>query len=367
MKRLYVRFALSFLLVTSLVIVSATILIVTQTHIHFLEYQEQAKDMSLNLTLFDYHFEQAIIQTILWTSLIGLILIALLTLLVSKWITKPLIEMKKIAAQMAKGDLGIRLTVKGQDEVAELGHSLNDLAEQLKTQERLRKEMTADIAHELRTPLAILKSHLEAMRDGVWTAGSDRLASCCEDVNRLHYIVGDLEQLTALEAPDFKLQIAEENLPDIISGVARSIQNRMTAKNISFQQDVPERFSVQTDRRRFEQILMNLLTNAVNYTPEGGSIHLKVNLLDDSYMIQIQDTGAGIDEADLPHIFERFYRANKARGRLTGGSGLGLTIVQRLVQRHGGSITVSSIRNIGTTFTLTFPVHTTDTAHTRNE
>ncbi|OCT13661.1 two-component sensor histidine kinase [Paenibacillus pectinilyticus] len=356
MRGLYARIAIAFICVASGVLLISTIAFVWATYYHFSMYQKQTMDAPMNAPTFGTHFEQALIQSVLISAIIGILLAVVLSLFVAKRITAPLIHMKEIAEQMANGDLAVRTAVRGNDELTDLGGSLNHLAAQLVQQEHLRKTMTADVAHELRTPLTTLKSHIEAMIDGVWEPTPTRLASCFEEVERLRYLVGDLEQLTEMESPDFKLNLQDESVTSLI-------QHQVEAHMASFEQkgvDLLSRGSsgikANLDRQRLGQILANLLTNALKFTPPGGKVAIDVHEETTHVVVVVSDTGRGIHGDDLPYVFERFYRVDKSRERKTGGSGIGLTIVKKLVEAHGGTIRIESELGIGTTVYIHFPL-----------
>lgn len=311
--------------------------------------------MDMNAPAFDSHFEQALVQSVLWSAILGILLSVLLSLFVAKRITAPLIHMKKIAEQMANGELRSRTTVKGNDEIADLGGSLNHLAEQLMHQEQLRKTMTADVAHELRTPLATLKSHMEAMIDGIWVPTPERLESCYEEIERLRFLVGDLEQLTEMESPHFKLKLQEENVSAIVHRSTEAVRASFDQKGVKLCFEGLTNVEAPIDKQRTSQIVVNLLTNALKFTPPGGKVSVEVKEEQRTAVIVVSDTGTGISEADLPFIFERFYRVDKSRDRQSGGSGIGLTIVKKLVEAHGGTIRIESRVGQGTCAVINLP------------
>ncbi|MDQ0900735.1 MULTISPECIES: cell wall metabolism sensor histidine kinase WalK [unclassified Paenibacillus] len=309
----------------------------------------------MNSPAFDAHFEQALVQSVLWSAILGILLSVLLSLFVAKRITAPLIHMKKVAEQMANGELRARTTVKGNDEIADLGGSLNHLAEQLIHQEQLRKTMTADVAHELRTPLATLKSHMEAMIDGVWMPTPERLESCYEEIERLRFLVGDLEQLTEMESPHFKLKLQEENVSAIVHRNIEASRASFDQKGVNLLFEGLTKVEATLDRQRLGQIVVNLLTNALKFTPQGGKVSVEVKEEEHAVLISISDTGIGMNEDDLRFIFERFYRVEKSRDRKSGGSGIGLTIVKKLVEAHGGTIRMESQLGKGTSVEIHLP------------
>lgn len=286
----------------------------------------------------DYHLEQALVQSIVWTCIASLVLACLLGLYAARRISSPLVVMKKKAQRMALGELEVEIQTEGKDELAELGMSLNDLAKQLKRQEEMRVTMTEDIAHELRTPLATLKSHMRAFEDGIWEPTPERIHSCYEEIERLTQLVGELEELTHMESPAFSLDRTTTNVKELVTQCSYLMQAAFIEKKVCLKILVPGSLELELDRARFIQIMFNLLSNALRHTPPGGEVSVYVYDEINSVLLEVRDTGKGIPEEDLPFIFERFYKGDKSRNRSTGGSGLGLTIVQKLVTAHGGRI-----------------------------
>ncbi|WP_248928344.1 sensor histidine kinase [Paenibacillus hamazuiensis] len=355
MKGLYARIAIACIGIASGVLIISAVTFIIGTHYHLTMYQQQAQDMNITSPAFDTHLEQALVQSVFWTAILGIVLAIVISLFVAKRITSPLIEMKAVAERMAKGELTSRTEVTGRDEIADLGNSLNYLAEQLMLQEQLRKTMTADVAHELRTPIATLKSHMAAMIEGVWDPTPRRLESCYEEIERLRFLVGDLEQLTEVESPNFKLKLKEENIGAVVQHHIEAIQAAYERKGVrlSFRNEANIQASI--DKLRFGQIIANLLSNALKFTPQGEKVAVEIKEQSETFSISVSDSGIGIDEKELPFIFERFYRADKSRDRKSGGSGIGLTIVKKLVEAHGGAIDIQSRVGEGTTFEFRLP------------
>lgn len=354
MKRgLYSRLVIAFIGITSGILLISTISFIISTHYHFTLFQHQAEE--INTAAFDIHFEQALIQSILWTFIISIIIAVIVSLFVAKRITSPLIHMKKIAEQMARGNLHVRTSIHGDDELTDLGHSLNYLAEQLQHQENLRKTMTADVAHELRTPLATLKSHMIAMLDGVWEPTPKRLEACYEEVERLTLLVGDLAKLTEIESPNFKLELQEEDLASIVNQGIEASKAAFFEKGIQLVYKHRNPILLNLDRNRVAQIITNLLSNALKYTQSGGEVSVQIKDDVDAARIIVCDTGIGIKADEIPLVFERFYRGEKSRNRKTGGAGIGLSIVKAIVEAHKGKIDLESIEGKGTEVTVYFP------------
>jgi two-component system sensor histidine kinase BaeS len=355
MKGLYKRIALTLIGITSGILLIASIIFILETHHHFLMYQHQSMDLNMDAARLDKHFEEALVQSIVWISISGLLIAIIVSLYVAKRITSPLLEMKKTAERMAKGELNSRTTVRGNDELSDLAESLNYLAAQLQTQEQLRIIMTADVAHELRTPLSTLKSHMEAMILGTWEPTQQRLESCYEEMDRLNLLVGDLEQLTEMESPHFRLQLNEEELTAIAKQNVDAAAASFNQKGVNLELSTNTNVIANVDRQRVSQIIANILSNALKFTPMGGLVTVQVIDESKAAVIIVQDTGIGMKESEYRLIFERFYRVEKSRNRNSGGSGIGLAIVKKLVESHHGHIVVESIEKRGTMIKIILP------------
>ncbi|RKN81960.1 sensor histidine kinase [Paenibacillus ginsengarvi] len=352
MNRLHTRLALMIIGIAAGIVLISTISLILTTHYHFSLYQTQA-GMSHPFPELDYHLEQALMQTIVWTCLISIALAIFLGFYVARRISAPLVHMTRVAERMTGGEWSTRVVIRGKDELADLGVSLNTLSGQLQQHEQLRITMTEDIAHELRTPLATLKSHMRALEDGIWEPTPERIHSCYEEIERLTQLVAELEDLTHVESPGFQLAKKEESLSVIIERGVELVAAAYREKNVILRGAVSPNIRAYVDFDRIIQILVNLLSNALKFTPERGEVRVEGSEDGSHVRIQVQDTGTGIPQEDLPYVFERFYRADKSRNRRTGGSGLGLTIVKELVAAHGGDISVESGQ--GTTFTIRLP------------
>jgi signal transduction histidine kinase len=290
--------------------------------------------------------------------MIGLAAIALSILaghLIAKRISRPILHTVEAAKEIADGNYGVRLE-QGSDtrEVGMLTESINHLATSLQNLEKLRKQLTSDVAHELRTPISILQSHIEAMMEGVWQPTTERMQSCYDETVRIGKLVNDLEKLAKIESGSIKLEMTEVNLKEILQKTVDSFEKELINKNLAAAVSGPD-ITVWADRDRITQVIVNLLTNAVKYSRDAGLIRFET-LEDEKYTgFLIRDQGIGIPEEELPYIFERFYRADKSRNRLTGGSGIGLTIVKSIVEAHAGTVKAESKINEGSTFTVLLP------------
>lgn len=351
--RLHTRLAWIIIGTAACILLISTISVLMATHYHIAMFHEQAEVLEQDLSGLDLHLEQALIQSILWTFAGSIGLAVLIGLYIAKRISRPLVSMKQAAERMSGGRLDTRVAVAGQDELAELGSALNGLAAQLQQQESLRITMTEDIAHELRTPLAILKSHMRALEDGVWAPTPERIRACSEEMERLAGLVAELEELTYMESPAFQMEWREEDLDRMIATGTELVAAAFLEKGVRLVCHCPPGIQVMADRKRFFQILVNLLGNALKFSPEEGEVRIEFVEEEHAVQIRVKDCGSGIQPEDLPHVFERFYRADKSRNRKTGGSGLGLTIVKRLVEAHGGKVWAESAH--GATIVIRWP------------
>jgi signal transduction histidine kinase len=230
----------------------------------------------------------------------------------------------------------------------------NRLTQALSEQESLRKRLTSDVAHELRTPLSAVGSYLEAMTEGLWEPTPERLQSCHEEIKRLGVLVADLERLAKIEDGNLQLAKTTTDLYEIVQTAVHNLEPKAMEKELSLSVEGSS-VSIEADRERIIQVVMNLLNNAILYTPAKGHIHAKVWKEGQSGRIRVEDDGIGIPEDELPFIFERFYRTDKSRNRKTGGTGIGLTIAKSIVEAHGGKIEVTSAQGVGSCFTVILP------------
>lgn len=270
-------------------------------------------------------------------------------------ISRPVSKTAYIAKQISQGNYAIRF--EGETRIRELddlAQAINYLSDGLGRQENLRKQMTADVAHELRTPLTALGSHLEAMIEGLWDPTPERLKSCHDEVKRLGTLVKDLEQLAKIEGESLVLNKSQADLLDIVKRASDTMKGEAQKKGLELLLEGQSVF-VQADENRMGQVITNLLSNAIKYTPEGGTIRVQVWETDTEGIFQVEDSGIGIPEKELPLVFERFYRTDKSRNRKSGGAGIGLAIVKSIVTAHGGSVTAKSVKEQGSSFTVSIP------------
>lgn len=314
---------------------------------------------TLSLTLTDLAFVDSVNNSILLAAIISVLTALILSLLIAKGLSSPITRLTEVANRIKGGDYKVRYEGNVNNlEIADLSSAINSLAESLHNQDSIRKRMTSDIAHELRTPLTTLKSHMEAIIDGVWEMTPERLGSCYEEVVRLSKLVKNLEQLNRMENDVPDIQKSLFNIGTLVSGLVESFKPQFGEKEILIRDAINNDVEIIADRDQISQVVVNLLSNAFKYTDAGGKVFVEVDRDKKNAYIKIRDTGVGISEQDLSHIFDRFYRGDKSRSRETGGSGIGLTITKALVDAHGGTIRVNSEINKGSEFIVTLPLKT---------
>ena len=282
----------------------------------------------------------------------------LLAFLLSYGLLKPVQDLTKAAALMASGDLSQRVPVRSKDELGMLGQSFNNMAVSLDLAEQHRRAMTADIAHELRTPIAIQRAHLEALQDGIYPLTAANLHPVLDQTELLTRLVEDLRTLALADAGELKLDRAMLDLGDLVRRVIERFRPEAENRGITLRMDPPgasQPFSVSGDAGRIEQILHNLVSNALRHTPSGGTVAVRVMREAGWLELQVMDSGTGIPPEALPRLFERFYRADRSRSREAGGSGLGLAIARQLALAHGGDVAAENRPEGGALFTLRLP------------
>ncbi|MBI3363072.1 MAG: HAMP domain-containing protein [Chloroflexi bacterium] len=291
-------------------------------------------------------------------------------------LVRPIQRLTAATGAVARGDLSQRVPVTSKDEIGELAASFNSMAADLERAERLRRDMTADIAHELRNPIAVLQSNVEAVIDGVLPPNAENLRPLLDQTRLLTRLVEDLRTLALAEAGQLSLDLAPTDPAALARSAVAQFASQAEAKHITLRAEIPDDLApVSLDPQRIAQVLGNLLSNAIRHTPDGGEV--VVRLLGgaaalpttqpanhppahrDHVTLEVGDTGPGIPPDDLPHIFERFYRVDRSRTRADGGSGLGLAIAKQLVEAHGGRIWATSdgVPGKGTRVAFSLPLH----------
>ena len=287
----------------------------------------------------------------------GLVVLAVLgTALIARQVSRPVRRLTVAARLLARGQLDVRVPTSGRSELARLTESFNTMAQAVQRSEERQRRLIADVAHEMRTPLSNLRGYLEGLSDGVVEPSRELFASLHEETLLQRRILDDLQVLALAEAGDLGYTRAETDLADLVSTGATAHRVVAAEAGVALTVDAPGPVRVRADPDRLRQVLGNLLSNAIRYTDQGGHVLLKVRAEDGDAVLTVQDTGVGIAPGDLPRVFDRFWRADPARQRATGGTGLGLTIAHRIVTDHGGRIDVTSRPHIGTTFVVRLPL-----------
>lgn len=299
---------------------------------------------------------QRISRTLLWAAIGSTLIALLLGTILARTLVRPLRELTTATQAMTQGDLQQRVPVRSEDELGQLATAFNEMNQKLSQAEQLRRQMTADIAHDLRTPLSLILGHAEALSDGVLPPDTETFAIIHDEARRLTRLVEDLRLLSLSEAGELPLTLTAVSPHQLLLRATAVYQQRAAQQNITLiVEAAPTLPPIWADGDRLAQVLDNLLTNSLRHTPAGGQIRLQATTQAQEIVIQIRDTGPGIDPAILPHIFERFYRADSARRREDGGSGLGLAIARSIILAHNGRIWADSTPGTGTTIYIALP------------
>ena len=273
-------------------------------------------------------------------------------ILLSNSISKPLKYIEHKAQDIIDGNLNEDIKVETDiEELRSLTNTINTLSADLREQEKVRKQLTSDIAHELRTPITNVNSHLEAIIDGVWEPTTERLESIKDEVERLSQIILDFRQLCSYDDKRIILNKTNINLKFLIERTVESFSGQLLEKNIEVIIEGKE-VLVNVDRNKIAQVFVNLISNAIRYSNIGGKIHIKIESINKKGQVSISDEGIGIGKEHIPYIFERLYRTDESRARATGGCGIGLAITKSIVDAHGGEISVESVEGKGSTFII---------------
>jgi len=292
---------------------------------------------------------------------VALVLAFVTALILSDRFLRPVHAMTRASEKLAAGDLSQRVPVQGQDEFAALAATFNVMTESLQHSEERRRSMTADIAHELRTPLSVQRAQIEAMQDGIYPINNENLQTVLEQNELLVRLVEDLRTLALADDNELALDLTSISVPDLIDRIVERFRAVAENRKVRLEAELvtaagAECPSLWADPIRLEQVLNNLMSNALRYTPEGGYVSLRVSCDEKEVLISVRDTGPGIQPDMLPHVFERFYRADSSRNREEGGSGLGLAIARQLARAHDGSLDAGNHPDGGAIFTLRLPI-----------
>jgi signal transduction histidine kinase len=304
---------------------------------------------------FETRFLQRMSQSLILAALGAAVIAILLGLLLARSITRPIRDLTKAAKDMASGNLNQQVRVRSKDELGELTQAFNQMSVDLEHSNQLRRQMTADIAHDLRTPLSVITGYLEGLKDGVIKPTLKRFTAMYEEAIYLQRLVEDLRILSLADAGELSMNRQPVQLGDLINRLAESFQRQAELNQIQLRTTVDEPLPpVNIDPERMQQAMGNLVSNALRYTPAGGEILLSARQVDDHIQMEVKDSGKGIEANELAHIFDRFYRGDESRQE--GGSGLGLAIAKSLIELQGGKISAASEGSgNGSVFTILLP------------
>jgi signal transduction histidine kinase len=284
----------------------------------------------------------------------------------SETITTRIQQINAAASRVAQGQLNTRLPASGRDEMAQLARSFNEMVDQLDTAERkkaevemLRRNLVAWAGHDLRTPLTSIRAILEALSDGLVEDEETRqryFRTALADIESLSHLIDDLFEMSQIDTGGLKMDLEPGNIADLVSDSLEQFSEQARQKNLRLEGHVPQGIDlVRMDEKRISRVLTNLIANGLRHTAPGGMVQVSVERSKENIKVSVQDTGEGIQPADLPLVFEQFYRGEKSRNRATGGAGLGLAIAKGIVQAHGGQIGIESQVGAGTIVWFTLP------------
>jgi len=295
-------------------------------------------------------------QLLMGTGILALILSLIAGAYMAKRLSKPIGNVIEGAKKISSGEYETKIQKESSTtEIIELTDAINNLGQGLGRQETLRKQMSSDIAHELRTPISILQSHLELMIDGIWEADNKRLENLHNESVRLGKLVDELGKIAELEGENLVLNKVKLDMNELGLSVVRTVESELFKKKIILTYDGEEAF-VKVDSDKIKQVMMNLLLNALKYTDQEGTVKVSVKKAASKILVSIEDNGIGIPEENLENVFERFYRVDKSRTRNSGGTGIGLAIAKVIIEAHGGKIAAKSVEGHGSCFTFELPV-----------
>jgi len=315
------------------------------------------------------NFRMAMNDALVYAALAAFAAGGLASFLLSRRLMAPVKSMMQASQRIAEGDYSKRvptsssLSAFNQDELDQLAHSFNRMAEKLEQIELMRLQLIADVSHELRTPLTAIKGSMEGLIDGVLPAEDSTYESVYHEADRLQRLVEDLQELSRVESGGIKLALKPISISQIIKNALQRMRPAFNEKKIKLESEIQDKLpKVKADDDRLLQVIINLLSNALQFTPKKGSVKVTAARIKNDLVVSIADNGIGIKPQDMPHLFERFYRADKSRSRQEGGgSGIGLTIAQSLIRAHAGRIWAESEgEGKGSIFYFSLPIKTKD-------
>ncbi len=301
------------------------------------------------------------LQSVWWQFMLAGGIAAVIALVMARWLargmTQPLRDMADAARRMEIGDYSTRIHTTTRDEVGQLAAAFNRMSRELENLEASRRDLVANVSHELKTPITAIRAHLENLLDGVEEPNPEILQVMLAQSERLGRLVEQLLDLSRLESGEVPLRREEVALAPLVAQVVSEIEVACADRDVALTSDLPEDLpAIEADPERVHQVLFNLVDNAVRFTPEGGAVRIEAERHDGSVLVSVADTGVGIPEAALPRLFERFYRVDSSRARGDGGTGIGLAIARSVVEAHGGTIRAESEPGLGSTFTFDLPL-----------
>lgn len=304
------------------------------------------------------NFRTAVTEALLWGAGLAAISAVVVSIFVSRRVVNPIRQMTQASQRIADGHYDERVAEVNRDELGQLARSFNQMADALEQTETLRRQLIGNVAHELRTPLTNIKGYMEGLIDGVVPPEPETYQLVYREADRLQRLVSDLQELSRVEAGAFELNQHPVSIARLIEQTATRLRPQFQEKGVTLCLETSSNLpQVVVDEDRVGQVLLNLVGNALQYTPNGGTVTISTKLDENEIQLLIQDTGIGIDAEDLPYLFDRFYRVDKSRSRAGGGSGIGLTIAKYLIKVHDGRIWASSEGlNRGSTFGFTLPL-----------
>ena len=302
----------------------------------------------------DISFKTEINKGIVLSGILTLAIVTIISLILSKQFSEPIKEVSKTSVSLSKGNYNSKSNIKSSiEEIRNLTESINDLGEKLNSQDLLRKRLVSDISHEIRTPLNVLQNNLEAMIDGIIPVTTDKLNNLNDEVIRFGKLLNNLNALKQIESDEIVLKLGLVNIEELLCAVVSDFSIAANENNVNLIMNREENkdLVVLGDYDKLKQVFINLISNGIKFNNTNGTVWVNMSSNEDSVIVEIKDNGIGIKKEDLPFIFERMYRGDKSRHKIEG-SGLGLTLVKKILTLHSGSIDVESKENKGTTFTV---------------
>ena len=328
-----------------------------ETELLTINLSQNAGRLEIQRRLPSGRFENSYLSYLIYYTLGGALIMIIFACaigyVVAGRLSRPVIQAIERTKNIAKGDYDVPEESEriGIRELDDLTRGVKDLGRSLSGQEKLRRRLMIDVAHELRTPLTVTRTQIEAIADGILEPTPERITLCVNEMTRLADLIGNIDVLSRIEGETLRLNLEVTDMKKFLSIVAESFKPVFAKSKIELSTEL-ENVSCEIDREKFRHVIDNLLSNALRYTDEGGRVKIKLSAKNDKAVIKVSDTGIGISPEDLPNIFERFWRADESRTRVTGGSGVGLAIVKATVEAHNGKIFAESVKGEGSCFTV---------------